>query len=281
MSDFGTDSDRRGSGRNALSFAGAAPKLSVMTIYAIPDIHGHLAQLEKALSRIEADGATSSDEVIFLGDYIDRGPRSDGVLDLLAQGQAEGRNWSFLMGNHDRMMLNYLTNGTDRDPATRMPWTHPRFGGATFRAYGCPVEGGPRPEDLHRAFVEAVPQAHFDFLTTLPYALERDGLLFVHAGVRPGLDLADQAQDDLVWIRAEFLDHTDPHPWVVVHGHTALPVPRHFGNHVDLDGGAAYGRELFPAAFDGDEVFLLTATGRQRLDPAPLAPDEVAPWAAP
>lgn len=252
-----------------------------MTLYAIADIHGHAAMLDKALARIEADGATDRDEVIFLGDYIDRGPHSDAVLERLAQGRAEGRNWSFLMGNHDRMMLNYLTDGTVTDPAVRaaLPWTHDRFGGACLRAYGVNPDAGLPPEELHRAFCAAVPQAHHDFLAALVYTLEREDLLFVHAGIRPGVALAGQSRNDLVWIRGDFLDHPGPHPWLVVHGHTALPAPRHFGAHVDLDGGAGMGRELFPAAFEGTECFLLTKDGRRRLAPAPLAPEEPRPWA--
>ena len=251
-----------------------------MTIYAIPDIHGHAAMLDKALARIEADGATDADEVIFLGDYIDRGPDSRGVLDRLVAGREEGRNWTFLMGNHDRMMLNYLTDGTATDPAVKsaVPWTHDRFGGACFRSYGVEPSGRGRPKDLWEAFREAVPQAHQDFLTTLTYAEERDALLFVHAGIRPGLSLAEQSQDDLIWIRGAFLESRETHPWLVVHGHTALVAPRHFGNHIDLDGGTGMGRELFPAAFEGTECFLLPRTGRVRLEREPLGPQEIPPW---
>ncbi|MGR3322820.1 MAG: metallophosphoesterase family protein [Pseudooceanicola sp.] len=247
-----------------------------MPIYAITDIHGHLAQLDKALARIEADGASDSDEVIFLGDYIDRGPDSRGVLERLVQGQAEGRNWSFLMGNHDRMMLNYLTDGTVTDPNVKsgIAWTHDRFGAACFRSYGVDPRANLSPEELHKAFTAAVPQAHYDFLTALPYALERDDLLFVHAGIRPGLPLAQQSQDDLLWIRGDFLHHTDPHDWLVIHGHTPLPAPRHFGNHVDLDGGTGMGRELFPAVLDGETCHLLTKDGREPLEPEPLGPAE-------
>jgi len=251
-----------------------------MTIYAIPDIHGHAAMLDKALARIEADGATGADEVIFLGDYIDRGPDSKGVLERLVQGREAGSNWSFLIGNHDRMMLNYLTDGTVTDPAVKsaLPWPHDRFGGACFRSYGVEPDLKRPPEALWGDFRAAVPQAHYDFLTALTYAEERGDLLFVHAGIRPGVTLAGQSQNDLLWIRGDFLNDPRAHPWLVVHGHTALMAPRHFGNHVDLDGGTGMGRELFPAVFEGTACFLLTKDGRKPLLPDPLGPDETPPW---
>ncbi|WP_301068387.1 metallophosphoesterase [Pseudooceanicola sp.] len=252
-----------------------------MPIYVIPDIHGHRAMLEQALRRIASDGATDADEVIFLGDFIDRGPDSRGVIEILSQGREAGRNWSFLMGNHDRMMRRYLLDGTATDAAVKsgIPWTHNRFGGAAFRSYGVDPTAAQSPEALHAALVAAVPRSHVDFLATLSLTLIRDELLFVHAGIRPGIALADQSEDDLVWIRGEFLNHPDPHPWLVVHGHTALPAPRHFGNHIDLDGGAGMGRELFPAVFEDGICHMLTAEGRQILPVTPLAPDEPAPWA--
>lgn len=251
-----------------------------MTIYAIPDIHGHSAMLDKALARIDADGATDRDEVIFLGDYIDRGPDSKGVLERLVQGRAEGRNWTCLIGNHDRMMLNYLTDGTETDPAVTsgLSWTHNRFGAACFRSYGVDPGANTTDEELRRAFAEAVPQAHFDLLSSLLYSAERGELLFVHAGIRPGISISRQSPNDLVWIRGDFLDDTRAHPWLVVHGHTALPAPRHFGNHIDLDGGTGMGRELFPAVFEGTECFLLTRDGRLPLRPDPLGEDEPRPW---
>ena len=89
----------------------------------------------------------------------------------------------------------------------------------------------------------------------------------MHAGIRPGLALADQVEDDLIWIRDPFLTSPDPHPWIVVHGHTALKTATHFGNRIDLDSGAGYGRPLSVAAFDGDGVFLLTERGREPLRP--------------
>ncbi len=89
--------------------------------------------------------------------------------------------------------------------------------------------------------------------------------LFVHAGIRPGLTLSQQQENDLLWIRAAFLDHVEPHPWTVVHGHTALDYPQHHGNRVNLDGGAGYGRPIYPAVFEGTDCWLLNANGRTAL----------------
>jgi len=245
-----------------------------MTIYAIGDIHGQRTMLEEVLERIEADGASSSDEVIFLGDYIDRGPDTKGVLEILAQGRAEERNWSLLMGNHDRFMLNYLTDGTETDPMASIPWTTPRFGGTAMRSYGIDPEGGLEGEALWLAFRDAVPDSHREVLESLVYSLQRDRLLFVHAGVRPGVPLDEQDQNDLIWIRRRFMHHREPLPWLVIHGHVALQAPRHFGNHVDLDGGAGAGRPLAVAAIEGEELFLLTPEGRQPMQIRPLADGE-------
>ncbi len=92
-------------------------------------------------------------------------------------------------------------------------------------------------------------------------------LLFVHAGIAPDVPLEQQVENDLVWIREPFLSHEGAHPWLVVHGHTALQRARHFGNRIDLDGGAAYGRPLVPAVFEGRECWLLEKSGRMALHP--------------
>ena len=93
------------------------------------------------------------------------------------------------------------------------------------------------------------------------------GVLFVHAGIRPGVALADQSQDDKLWIRGEFLDDRRPHPRLVVHGHTHVPAPEHHGNRVNLDSGAGYGHPLTTAVFEGRACWHLTETGRQPLMP--------------
>lgn len=240
-----------------------------MTIYAVGDIHGHRAQLDAVIDRIEADGGAEA-QVVFLGDYVDRGPDSCGVLDRLIAGQRDGRRWTCLTGNHDRMFHDFLTDGTvDFDEVkSGLPWTDRRLGGlATLASYG--VDANPERDlsELWSEAREAVPQAHRAFLRDLPLYHDQDGLLFVHAGIRPGVALSDQATNDLIWIRDEFLVHRDPFDWLVVHGHTAVDGAEHRGNRVNLDGGAGHGRALRVAGFDGREVFELTDQGRRPMPP--------------
>ncbi len=233
-------------------------------IYAIPDIHGQDALLEDALHRIARDGGKDA-RIIFLGDLVDRGPNSRAVIDRLMMGQAQGRPWTVLRGNHDQMFVDFLDSGVIQSPHIRsgLSWLHHRLGGAaTLASYGLDVSGDVTEWEAAR---RAVPQAHRDWLTALPLWKEAGELLFVHAGIRPGLSLRAQDPSDLMWIRDGFLDHEAPHPWLVVHGHTALEMPTHFGNRIDLDGGAAYGRPLWPAVFEGRDAWLLTETGRNAL----------------
>ena len=234
--------------------------------YAIGDIHGRLDLLVAAHARIQADRARTGDAeapVIHLGDLVDRGPDSRGVVDLLLRGQMAGQPWIVLKGNHDRMFLMHLEGR--RDPVLRpeLEYLNPRLGGmTTLASYGVPPEAPPA------AAAAAIPPAHRAFLQDLPLYWQRGPVLFVHAGIRPGIALADQAESDLTWIRAPFLDHTDPHPWLVVHGHTHLEAPRHHGNRVNIDSGAAYGGPLTAVVIEDRTVWVLEPEGRR-----PLLPD--------
>lgn len=238
-------------------------------IYAIPDIHGHSEELDRALRLVEADGGPQA-EIVFLGDLVDRGPDSRGVIDRILRGRAEGRRWHVVMGNHDQLFARFLRKGCIDHVRIRsgVTWLHPRLGGLdTLRSYGIDATGNVPADKLFRAAGKAVPKAHLRFLEELPRWHERGGLLFVHAGLRPGVPLVAQDPDDLNWIRDPFLDHPDPWPWLVVHGDTALKQPRHFGNRIDLDGGAGFGRPLHAAVFEGRECWLLTDKGRVPLRP--------------
>jgi serine/threonine protein phosphatase 1 len=259
-------------------------------IYAIGDIHGQKDMLDRALSLIAADGGMDA-RVVFLGDYTDRGPNSRGVIETLIAGRDAGRDWVFLKGNHDRMFCNFVRYGNEHDPRVKsgISWLNFRLGGtATLASYG--IEGvmhftperlaglevlahfeGPTgwiEKDAVRALAyKTVPEDHLDFLDALPLWLETDDLMFVHAGLRPGLALSMQDPDDLIWIRDGFLDSDYDFGKLVVHGHTALDHPQHFGNRVDLDGGAGYGDPLIPAVFEGRDCWLLTDQGRVPLTP--------------
>jgi serine/threonine protein phosphatase 1 len=238
-------------------------------IYAIGDIHGQREMLEHALDKIERDGGKDA-RVVFLGDYVDRGPDCKGVLDILIDGKAQGKDWITLMGNHDRMFAMFMRDYpvTDSRLLVGYDWFHDRIGGVeTLASYGVEVTERSRIFQIHAAARNAVPQSHVEFLNTLPTNHEEPGLLFVHAGIRPGVALTDQTEEDLVWIREEFLDDPRPHPWLVVHGHTPVKQATHAGNHVNLDTGAGYGKPLSTAVFEGTDCWLLTDKGRDPLTP--------------
>ena len=243
-----------------------------MTIYAIPDVHGHAEKLDRAHELVAADRAregTGEAPVVHLGDLCDRGPDTRGVLDRLIAGRERGEPWRVLLGNHDQMFRSFVSAGRESSGRLRRDatWLHPSLGGATtLRSYGVETLGR-AVADVARDAGEAVPQAHVDFLETLELWHEAGELLFVHAGIRPGLPLDEQSEDDLIWIRDEFLEDRRPHPWLVVHGHTPLPEPAHFGNRVGLDAGAAFGGPLAAAVFEGRDAWLLEEGGRRPLRP--------------
>ena len=260
-----------------------------MPIYAIGDIHGQIDMLNHALGLIAADGGPDA-HIVFIGDYTDRGPDSRAVIERLIAGKAAGHNWTFLKGNHDRMFCDYVTSANEHDPKVKsnISWINPRLGGAnTLASYG--VTGTPHFDHPLNGFEKlthytrdgatlsaatiaaearaAVPQAHTDFLSNLPLTLETEDLIFVHAGLRPQIALADQDVEDLLWIRDGFLETAYDFGRIVVHGHTALDAPTHFGTRVDIDGGAGYGRPLTPVVFEGRDCWTLTSTGRVPLLP--------------
>ncbi|HSF63145.1 MAG TPA: metallophosphoesterase [Paracoccaceae bacterium] len=242
-----------------------------MHSYAIGDIHGHLDLLRAAHDRIADDQARHGPgQVVHLGDLVDRGPDCRGVVDWLMAGIAGGQDWVVLKGNHDRMCSLFLAAPPAQDPRLRgdLSWLHPRIGGAeTLASYGVRSAADRPVAAVHADAVVAVPQAHRDFLAGLPVWHRANGCLFVHAGIRPGVPLAEQTEDDLLWIRDIFLDDPRDHGALVVHGHTAIDRPTHYGNRLNLDSGAAYGGPLSVVVIEGGRVFHLTDRGRQPLEP--------------
>lgn len=242
-----------------------------MTLYAIGDIHGHLDQLKKQHDRIAADQARhGAAPVVHIGDLVDRGPDSRGVIDYLMAGQQSGADWVVLKGNHDRMFALYLTALDAHDDGLRrdLSWLHPRLGGAaTLASYGVQNPGDRPLEPVFQDALAAVPQAHRDWLAALPTAHHSGDVIFAHAGIRPGIPLAEQVETDLVWIREPFLSDPRDHGALIVHGHTAIDAPTHYGNRLNLDSSAAYGGPLSAVVIDEDGVFHLTDKGRIRLSP--------------
>ncbi len=246
-----------------------------MRSYAIGDIHGHLDLLKSAQALVEADRAAVGDPdapLVHVGDLVDRGPDSAGVIEHLMAGQRAGRPWVVLKGNHDRMFVQFLDDPMQQDPGLRSQysWLHPRIGGAgTLAAYGVHAPAERPVKAVHADALTAVPTAHRAYLDALPAHFTHGEALFVHAGIWPGLPLEAQTETDLIWIRHDFLDYAGRHPWLVVHGHTAIPAARHYGNRLNIDSGAAYGGPVSAVVIEGEAAWLLTPEGRQPLPPTP------------
>jgi serine/threonine protein phosphatase 1 len=247
-----------------------------MRSYAIGDIHGHLDQLKRVHGLIAADKAQHGEAeapVVHIGDLVDRGPESRGVIDYLMRGIEAGENWVVLKGNHDRMFAMFMENPDRQDPVLNpeFSWLHPRLGGAvTLGSYGVD-NAADRP--IAKVYADAtalVPAAHRDFLNDLPTSYRRGEVFFAHAGIRPDVPLDQQREDDLVWIREPFLGHRFSHGPLIVHGHTALQAANHYGHRLNIDSGAGYGRPLSAVVIEGREASLLLEKGRL---PLPIVPD--------
>jgi serine/threonine protein phosphatase 1 len=242
-----------------------------MRSYAIGDVHGHLDKLRATHDLIAQDRAACGDAdapVIHLGDLVDRGPDSRGVIDFVMQGIAAGAPWYALRGNHDRMFGEFLNDPRVQDTRLRegLSWLHPRIGGAaTLSSYGVANPGDRPIAPVHAEASTAVPPAHRAFLATLPPFHLRGEVLFVHAGIRPGIALENQDPDDLCWIREPFLSDTTDHGVLVVHGHTALDAATHYGNRVNIDTSAGYGGPVTAVAFEDRDVWVLGEDGRTPL----------------
>lgn len=248
-----------------------------MQTYAIGDIHGQYDLMMRALELIEADRTregSAESPVMVLGDLVDRGPKSAQVVAHLHDAQKNGENIIVIKGNHDRMFTTFLDDPFARDPRLRaeLTWLHPRLGGPkTLESYGL-REPGNRPLDqVHAEALEAVPPEHRVWLAGRPLCHRRGEALFVHAGIAPGVALAEQQEDDLLWIRSSFLTDPRDHGFLVVHGHTALDQPTHYGNRLNLDSSAGYGGPVTAAVIEGRDAWLLTPEGRQKLDPHPVS----------
>ncbi len=243
-----------------------------MRTYAIGDIHGHTELLREVHAWIAADQAKyGAAPIVHVGDLVDRGPDCRGVVEYLRAGIEAGQDWVVLKGNHDRMFTNYIRDINYHDPCLRtdLSYLHPRIGGAaTLESYGVKNAADRPLAPVHAEAVAAVPESHLQFLESLPIYHRRGEVIYVHAGIRPGIAMEQQVEDDLVWIRKGFLEDTRNFGALIVHGHTALDAPMHFGNRVNIDSSAAYGGPLTAVVLEGREVFNLTAAGRVALLPA-------------
>jgi serine/threonine protein phosphatase 1 len=250
---------------------GAKTDYSRAMIYAIGDIHGHADKLREAHRRIEEDwhkiGGTGRPTVVHIGDICDRGPGTKDAIQFLIDGIAAGADWIVLKGNHDRMFSNFLATGETRAEALGggLTWTSPRVGGeATLASYARRRLLENEDKYLRRVRA-AVPKAHAAFLVNLPIWYRAQSMIFVHAGIRPGFPLEAQDEEDLLWIRDDFLWHLGEHEALIVHGHTPVDEPTHYGNRINIDTGAGWGNHLVPVVFEPGRFYALTENGRNPL----------------
>ncbi len=233
--------------------------------YAVGDIHGRLDLLDEILDLIQADAVHHANDVarhlIFLGDYVDRGPESRGVVDRLLQDPLPGFVTVRLMGNHEQALLAFLDGDSDGGD-----WL--TFGGLeTLMSYGVPLRRLPHSEDavaeLRLSLASALPPAHVKFFRECTLVHGIGDYLFVHAGVRPGVALENQSPIDLMWIRDDFLRARVPMPGrVVVHGHTICDLPQDRDNRINVDTGAFVSGRLTSLVLRGsDRGFLSTLDG--------------------
>jgi serine/threonine protein phosphatase 1 len=207
-------------------------------IYAIGDVHGRadlLGSLQELIAKDAGRAPESRKVVVYLGDYVDRGPDSAGVIDRLINGPLAGLDQVFLMGNHEEFFLQLLEN-----PEVGTIWLK-NGGDATLASYGVKGAKGCSAKDLgvlSKALQDKLPDEHLDFFKRLSISHREEDYLFVHAGIRPGVPLERQSEDDMLWIREPFLDSKADHGAVVVHGHSIRRRPERRDNRIGVDTGA-------------------------------------------
>ncbi len=216
--------------------------------FVVGDLHGCVDELDRLLDTI---GPTSNDTLCFLGDYVDRGPSPQGVIERLVRLQGQGVPCIFLKGNHEDMFLAYLGY-----PGCYGEAFLANGGQTTLASYG--IEGLRGP-----AAAERLPQSHRDFLLTLRTQARFDAFLCVHAGVRPTRPLDEQTEEDLLWIREEFILSDHPFPYTVLFGHTPQrEVLLHLPFKLGLDTGLVYWNKLSCFELEAKRLWQIQRGGR-------------------
>jgi serine/threonine protein phosphatase 1 len=235
----------------------ASPLPEPARVYAIGDIHGRLDLLDRMIGEISRDLRANPARdclTVTIGDYVDRGPDSRGVLDRLARNPFPTA-FMPLKGNHEALFETFL-----RDPSTAADWR--QFGGLeTLNSYGVDVGPVMRGRDYRRAadaLWQVLPQAHIDFLASLGLWLVVGRYFLCHAGVRPSVPLQRQREQDLLWIRREFLASKADFGKIIVHGHTPRDAPEILPNRINIDTGAFMTGRLTCAVLEGERVRFLS-----------------------
>lgn len=226
-------------------------------VYAVGDIHGRLDLFESLINAIEHDDAGrthANSEVILLGDLIDRGPDSAGVIDR-ARAWSRERRVEFIKGNHEEMMV---VAASKLDAFCSFL----KFGGReTLVSYGIDPEFVKQAdaEQLQQAMLEAIPQDHFDFVDSFEKMVRVGDYVFVHAGIRPDTPLDHQSGRDCRWIREPFLTHPGDFGAMVVHGHTITEEPEVRLNRIGIDTGAYVHGTLTAIGLEGEQRWFIQA----------------------
>ena len=226
-------------------------------IYVVGDVHGRSDLLDGVARWIEADMVRDNSRcmTIFLGDYVDRGPDSRGVLDRLSSGDFP-TEVAALRGNHEEMLLQFLEDETMLDS-----WR--RYGGLeTLTSYGVKVADVMRGQnyDVAREELRArIPGRHIEFLEGLGLSAAIGDYFFCHAGVRPGLPLEDQQSSDLLWIRGDFLNFGESFGKRIVHGHTPVEKPDFRPNRINIDTGAFVSGALTCLVLEDERTSVFTS----------------------
>ncbi|MGD2130811.1 MAG: metallophosphoesterase family protein [Lysobacterales bacterium] len=225
-------------------------------MYCIGDIHGRADLLQElhALIEQDAEGFDGAPQVLYLGDYVDRGEYSRQVLEMLVEQPLPGFEAIHLLGNHEQAMLDFLA-----DPVAMAGWL--AWGGlATLRSYGIHAPMVPlraQLEELRDQLDRELPGAHRDFLENCRRSYAEGSYYFVHAGLRPGVAVEKQAFEDQLWIRDEFLQSHADHGVIVVHGHTISEQAELQPNRIGIDTGAFYTGVLTCLVLEGSRQRLL------------------------
>ena len=222
-------------------------------LYAIGDIHGCPDLLRRLHGLIlkDAENAPGARKVcVYVGDYVDRGPNSFGVIDMLINEPLEGFERHYLKGNHEDFLLTFLKDGTGAD---MWLWNGGR---QTLESYGIDLWGPDILYDdapaLRTQLRAALPEDHLGFLKGLALSHREGDYLFVHAGIRPGRALEEQTEFDMMWIRDEFLDSGEDPGFVVVHGHSVRTEPDQHPNRIGIDTGACHSGRLTALVLEGE-----------------------------
>ena len=231
-----------------------------LRVYAIGDIHGRLDLLSRLHQMILEDAGSAAGDrtLVYLGDYVDRGPESAGVVELLSKETLPGFSAIHLMGNHEDFMLRFLD-----DNSSGNAW-FANGGVATLRSYGVKFDYAEllSPGRLQDKLSRNLPARHLDFLRALTLSHVIGDYLFVHAGIRPAVAMELQTPADLLWIRGDFLNSTADHGRIVVHGHTITDAPEIRENRIGIDTGAFATERLTCLVLEGASQRFLH-TGRR------------------